>query len=150
MVHTERGRDQTALDRKNQASRDWYKANREQHNADRRVKYETDAQYRNTVKERSREYKRANPKHEGSMRLVNGERVRMYRIGEVAKILKCSIRTIRRWEEKGIIPHCTLSDGIQTNSHRVYRMRQVRLMLRLPKLSPRARMAMAEEIRREW
>ncbi len=150
MVRTERGRDQTALDRKNQASRDWYKANRAKHNADRRAKYRTDEQYRDVVKGRSRDYKRANPKNEGSMRLVNGERIQMYRIGEVAKYLSCSIRTIRRWEEKGLIPHSTLSDGIQTNSHRVYKLHQVRLMLRLAKLTPSARMALAEEIRRDW
>lgn len=148
MVHTERGRDQAALDRKNQASRDWYRAHREKHNADRRAKYQADEQYRNTVKERSREYKRENPKHEGSLRLVNGELIRMYRIGEVAKILKCSIRTIRRWEEKGIIPHSQGGGGPE--SHRVYKLHQVRLMLGLSKLTPRARMAMAEEIRREW
>lgn len=148
MVHTERGRDQAALDRKNQASRDWYRAHREKHNADRRAKYQTDAQYRNTVKERSRNYKRENPKHEGSMRLMNGELVRMYRIGEVAKILNCSIRTIRRWEAKGIIPHSQGGGGPE--SHRVYRMRHVRLMLGLSKLTPSARMVMAEATRREW
>lgn len=148
MVHTERGRDQAALDRKNQASRDWYRTHREKHNADRRAKYQTDAQYRNTVKERSRNYKRENPKHEGSMRLVNGERIRMYRIGEVAKILKCSIRTIRRWEEKGIIPPSQSHGGPE--SHRVYKIHQVTLMLRLAKLSPSARRLRAEEIRRDW
>lgn len=153
MVHTERGRDQAALDRKNQASRDWYRANREKHNADRRAKYQTDEKYRSTVKERSREYKRTNPKHEGSLRLVNGERIRMYRIGEVAKYLRCSIRTIRRWEAKGIIPPAgtrALSSHIQTNSHRVYTLHQIGLMLGLVKMSPSARMVKAEETRREW
>ncbi len=146
MVRTERGRDQAALDRKNQASRDWYRTNREKHNADRRAKYQTDEKYRSIVKERSREYKRANPKHEGSLRLVNGELTRMYRIGEVAQYLNCSIRTIRRWEEKGIIPHSSFPDCI----HRVYKMHQVGLMMRLVKLSPSKRMVKAEEIRREW
>jgi len=148
VVHTERGRDQAALDRKNQASRDWYRAHREKHNADRRAKYATDAQYRSTVKERSREYKRENPKHEGSLRLVNGERIRMYRIGEVAKYLRCSIRTIRRWEAKGIIPHSQGGGGPE--SHRVYKLHQIGLMLELVKMSPSARMVKAEETRREW
>jgi hypothetical protein len=106
---------------------DWYEQNRAKRNKARRKRYQTDKSFRQAQLEQSRDYKRRNPTPaRGSVRVVEGEEVPVYRIGALADAVGRTILTIRNWERDGLIPQPTASE----TNHRVYLSHQALLVKR--------------------
>ena len=111
----------------------WYEENREAHNAARRKRYKSDKAYREEINLKAAEYRRENPAPSraglSSMKTVGGKLVRVYRLGEVAKMIGRSQQTVRKWEAEGYIPKPSI-----TSAHRFYTDHQVKLLSELADL----------------
>lgn len=59
--------------------------------------------------------------------VINGEEVKLYYIGEVARRLCRTPVTVRKWESEGIIPKAWFNDK---NGRRLYTEEQVRLLVK--------------------
>lgn len=121
--------------------RDWYAANGERLNAQRKAKYHSDPTYRKQVLETNQESRLKRKKsakaqrkvetkavrlrpHEKRFKTVNavidGVSEKLFTIGALARALGCSIQAIRLWERQGVIPATPLRTGTGQTGDRLY------------------------------
>lgn len=162
MVHEDRSRDTDTLERRRQESRDWYAKNKGEYNAARRKRYWTDAVYATAAIERSRLYRenQVQQPRDWVIRKKDGQLVRCWRIGAVAKRLDRSVDTIRRWQVMWLIPPCTVGKYHKAlgRGHRLFLGHQIHLIEKLSVVMPWNRKKhddqqvreVVEEIRRLW
>lgn len=106
----------------------WYAENGEDVNAKRRERYLTDSEYREKVKDRARERKRALlAMRKGRVpRDIGGTVILVYPITWLCREADVTSQHIRDLEAKGWIPHATFDDMT-----RVYSEHQTKLILQL-------------------
>ena len=56
---------------------------------------------------------------------INGKDIGLYRIGEIAKAIKKSVKTLRRWEKLGLLPKPTY----KSRGKRLYTKEQLETVL---------------------
>jgi hypothetical protein len=91
----------------------WYEENKGDVADRRKERYESDPKYRETVLQRSAEYRERQrqvtrvrvPRHQKPrMFKVNGEEYALYSIGAFAGYINRSIQSINHWETNGLLP----------------------------------------------
>ncbi|QCG76664.1 putative DNA-binding domain protein [Vibrio phage vB_VcaS_HC] len=105
-------------------SRKWYADNKDDHNAKRRSRYESDPEYREKAKEQARlsaqKRREANPSVTGVYhRELNGVQVQVFKASEVAEEAGINVRTLKADEKAGKIPSMSFE-----GRHRVYTSQQ--------------------------
>lgn len=108
----------------------WYKEKGEKLNKDRKSKYHSDPEYRQSVLDRQARYRQNNPPasraRQKITRIVEGAEVEVVRMGDLVKMIGRSENIIRNWEKRGIIPKPSIE-----SKHRYYTLRQVALLKEL-------------------
>lgn len=111
----------------------WYEANKEKLSAERKAKYNNDAEYRQASLQKAAEWRAKNPRVSRvgvpSKRMSNGVLTEVFRITAAGKMIGRSDQTIRDWEDEGIIPPPTV-----VSAHRFYTRNQIELMKELADL----------------
>ncbi|AEH21893.1 VHS1080 protein [Vibrio phage 1] len=105
-------------------SREWYDKNKDDHNAKRRNRYDTDPEYREKVRAQARESakkrREANPTVTGVYhRELNGVQVQVFKASDVAAEAGINVRTLKADEKAGKIPLMSFE-----GRHRVYTQKQ--------------------------
>lgn len=106
----------------------WYERNGGKLNEKRKNRYDSDPEYRARQIENARKNRanRASKVKEASApvyKLIGGEKVVVYRIGDLAERAGVTPQTIRKYESTGVIPEPTVG-----SSHRYYTANQVNLV----------------------
>ena len=125
-VPPEQGRVDATRDKARSAYLKWYKANRIALNRSRRTLYSQDADKRASIIERQRQYRKDNPAPPPGRKTLpdqQGRVVEVYRMGEMADLIKRDEQIIRIWEKRGYIPEPTIP-----SAHRYYTLKQVLLL----------------------
>lgn len=123
---SEQGKDEAVRDKARNAYLKWYKANRAAFNRNRKALYSQDAERRLAIIERQRQYRKDNPAPTPRRKTLTDRQGRVqevYRMGEMATIIKRDEQTIRIWEKRGYIPETTIP-----SPHRYYTSKQVLLL----------------------
>lgn len=113
---------------------EWYAANAEKLNEKRRLRYKVDTAYRQEILDRNYIYKQNLKDSEpGTLYTIeiNGIKAstRLYTIGFLAELAKCSVQAIRVWEKEGIIFETPFRDPVRNN--RLYTMEMVELLYKI-------------------
>lgn len=125
-------------DSDNKSFQKWYEANKEGFNVRRKLKYQTDPDYRNKVIDRQRKARKENPRpsqaSDQHFRTVAGKQVEVFRIGHVVAQISRSEKTIRTWEAEKLIPQPSIA-----GKHRYYTQHQVTLLREFSELMEQVR-----------
>ena len=100
--------------------KDWYARNKEKLSVERRKKYHTDPEYRQSILEKGKEWRektgysrvgsgQVGPRPVRSIE-VNGEAVTVYTIGYLSKLIGVKPQTIRAWIKRQILPETKHKD----------------------------------------
>lgn len=118
--------------------KEWYSKNKEALNAKRRERYKKDEALRAKTREQQAKYRANNPRKSTAgaplYREVNGTLIRVFRIGEAARLVGRKEQVLRKWERDGLTPKPTL-EGKQ----RYYTEVQVVLLRELAQLIDQVR-----------
>lgn len=106
----------------------WYAKNKDELNAARKERYHSDPEYRQKIIERQKIARHKKPRpvtpiERRSFREIDGKKTQVFRIGAVCEYAGCSERTLRGWEQDGLIPPPTIP-----GRHRVYTEHQALLL----------------------
>lgn len=105
----------------------WYDRNAEAYNAERRRRYQVDAEVREKARKAAAEYRRRVSGGTGELpALRNG----LHTSARVAAALGVSTQTLRNWEARGLIPEPSIS-----SKHRLYTEGQVNLLKKMVEAS---------------
>ena len=117
-------------ERAREAWRKWHAAHKEELNAKRREKYRENKEYRQKAIEQSRQTRRKisaeGVSEEPTYRMLNGVRVEVFKVGQVAELAGVAPQTLRKWSDNGTIP-----PSIFPGRHRLYTRPQVNLIRRI-------------------
>ena len=119
-------RDDAVRDKAKSAYLKWYKANRVVLNRTRRARYSEDTDKRLSIIERQRQYRKDNPPAPPARKTLpdrRGRVVEVFRMGEMAEIIKRDEQIVRIWEKRGYIPAPSIP-----SPHRYYTHGQVLLL----------------------
>ena len=92
----------------------WYDTHKDEFNEKRKARYDNDPDYRESVLQRQREYRRTHKSLVKPKPLVkkarnyNGRMVLVFRISHVSEAIGVSVQTIVAWEAQGLIPGTTV------------------------------------------
>lgn len=105
----------------------WYERNKETYNHKRKLRYQSDPNVRAKAimdARRARAENRFGTREpQPTLREVNGKEVQVFRMGDVVAATKRGEKTIRVWEQQGLIPKPSIP-----GKHRLYTAQQVKLL----------------------
>ena len=91
----------------------WYNKNKEEYNAERKEKYDTDLEYKEKQLENNKNYREEHKTTNEFVFEINGQQfsLMLYTSCEMAERANVSITALRKWEKANIIPETPLKDS---------------------------------------
>lgn len=132
---------------------DWYAKNKDKHNRRRRLRYKTDADYRDRIISRSREDYAAKSvlKTKKDRRVFEAAHGKLASIGRLANAIHRKVLTVRKYHTMGVIPQPSHFDS---RGWRLYTVEQFRLIVATFDRFDRGILAslekVGEELKQKW